>query len=88
MVTINGKESGWKHIISGVPQGSILGPLLFLLYINDLTDGLECNPKLFSDDVWLNEHIKNTAESTTCLNRDLYKSYVFVTRVIIETVGL
>ena len=39
-----------------------LDPILFLLYINDLDD-LECNPKLFADDVSLNEHIKNTAGS-------------------------
>ena len=72
--TINGKESGWKPIFSGVPQGSLLGPLLFLLYINDLADDLGCNPKLFADDVSLNEHIRNTTYSTTCLSRDLNKS--------------
>ena len=45
----------------------------FLLYINDLADDLECNPKLFADDVSLNEHIRNTTDSTTCLRRDLNK---------------
>ena len=72
-VTIHGKESDWKPIFSGVPQGSVLGPLLFIIYINDLADDLECNPKLFADDVSLNEHIKNTTNSTTCLSRDLNK---------------
>ena len=66
-VTINAKESGWKPILSGVLQGSVLGPLLFLQYINDLAGDLECNPKLFADDVSLNEHIKNTTFSTTYL---------------------
>ena len=49
-VLLNGQSSSWKPVLAGVPQGSILGPLLFLVYINDLPNGLKCNAKLFADD--------------------------------------
>ena len=50
---LNGKCSNWGDISAGVPQGSILGPLFFLVYINDLTADLKCNVKLFADDTSL-----------------------------------
>ena len=48
-VVLNGKYSSWTNVETGIPQGSILGPLFFLIYINDLFDNLVTNPKLFAD---------------------------------------
>ena len=52
-VALNGQISNWENIHAGVPQGSILGPLLFLIYINDLAENLSSNRKLFADDTSL-----------------------------------
>jgi hypothetical protein len=56
--------SSWKDVLSGIPQGSILGPLLFLLFINDMPDLLNEFCKLFADDTKLIAAIRNT---TDCL---------------------
>ena len=52
-VTLNGKTSDWESIRAGVPQGSILGPLFFLIYVNDLATDLKSNVMLFADDTSL-----------------------------------
>ena len=70
-VVLNGQTSSWSDVLAGVSQGSILGPLLFLIYINDLSDGLQCNPKLFADDTSLFSTVYNITEATNNLNNDL-----------------
>ena len=50
-VVLNGQSSNWVDVKAGVPQGSIMGPLIFLIYINDLPEGLINNAKLFADDM-------------------------------------
>ena len=52
-VVLNGQTSKWEKINAGVPLGSVLGPLFFLIYINDLTDGISSTVKLFADDITL-----------------------------------
>ena len=72
-VVLNGQNSSWADIKAGVPQGSILGPLFFLLYINDLTENLDSNPKLFVDDTFLFSIVHNVAQSNSQLSFDLTK---------------
>ena len=53
VVVLDGKSSQEYSVNAGVPQGSILGPTLFLLYINDLTDDVICNIAVYADDTAL-----------------------------------
>ena len=52
-VVVDGEVSNWKLVLSGVPQGSVLGPILFLIYINDLDDSITSNVLKFADDTKL-----------------------------------
>ena len=67
MVVLNGQTSLWIPFLVGVPQGSILGPLLLLLYINDLPNKLKSNAKLFADDTCLSSSVTNKKESENIL---------------------
>ena len=72
-VLLNGQISDWSDVRAGVPQGSMLGPLLFLIYINDLSEGLPSNAKLFADDTSLFSVIHDSNTSALELNSDLKK---------------
>ena len=70
-VVVNGQTSNWKNIHADVPKGSILGPLLFLTYINDLAEKLSSNPKLFADDTSLFSVVRDLNTSANEVADDL-----------------
>ena len=72
-VVIKGEKSHYLPIHSGVPQGSVLGPLLFLIYINDIVADLESTSKLFADDTSIYLCLDDVDTRSTILNSDMLK---------------
>ena len=70
-VNINRRFSTWKNINAGVPQGSILSLLFFLIYINDLAEGLSSNAKFLADDTSLFSFMHDMQASASNLYKDL-----------------
>ena len=61
-VVLNGKKSSWQDVKSGVSQGSMLGPLLFLTYVNDLPRSISSQVFLFADDTKIMRSISILAD--------------------------
>ena len=70
-VILNGSASDYHSIESGVPQGSVLGPLLFLIYINDLEVNIKSKVKFFADDTMIFSVVEDPLISASDLNHDL-----------------
>ena len=71
-VVLNGQRFSWMEIQAGVPKGSILGPLLFSIYINDLPHNPTSNPKLFIDETSLFSKVTDSNATINQINNNLH----------------
>ena len=79
-VCINNVNSECKPVLMGIPHGSMLGPLLFLIYINDLQNSMESTPRLFADDTAILIDANSTSELEIKLNVDLARVFIWMNK--------
>ena len=80
IVVVNGSKSEILDVKAGVPQGSRLGPLLFLIYMNDITQDIESDILIFADDTSLFCKGSDPSETAKILNRDLEKISIWASK--------
>ena len=76
-VVIKGQTSDWKDVAAGIPQGSILGPLIFLVCVDDIVKDIQTDIYLFAGDTLLVEYISNPIISFEKLNADLHRLHIW-----------
>ena len=76
-VIIANSSSSWKDIYAGVPQGSVIGPLLFLIFINDIVKDINSDIRLFADDTSLYISVDSPDTSAHLLNSDLNRIHLW-----------
>jgi hypothetical protein len=65
LVNINGQSSNWAPVTSGIPQGSVLGPVLFVIFINDMPQVVDSHIQMFADDAKLFSKVDNDEDIAT-----------------------
>lgn len=83
-VCLRSYSSSWKHVRAGVPQGSILGPILFLIYINDIVQDVGANIRLFADDTSLYVIVEDPILAANLINNDLRLIYGWAKQWLVD----
>ena len=82
-VVLPGTSSSWASVSAGVPQGSILGPLLLIVYINDIVEDINSKIRLFADDTSLYVIVDNPTDATEKLNSDMEKIHQWAAKWLV-----